>query len=346
MEDLVRKLSDMRGVSGFEYSFSDKVTEIFKNLCDECFTDTLGNVVAVKKCGKENPLKIMIEAHIDEIGLMVSGIDENGFLSIACVGGIDKRILPSSEVIVHGMRDIKGVIGAKPPQLQTADESKKSMKLEDMSIDIGYSKEEAEKLVCVGTPVTFEQSVGRMCNDTISYKALDDRAGVAVLGDVLRKIKDKNLGVDVYIVATVQEEVGLRGAKTATNLIKPDISVSIDVCHGVTPDNSKDAFDCGSGVVISKGPNIHPELSKKLIDIAVENKILFEIDVDGGNTGTNAWAVQIAAGGVATALLSLPLKYMHNPVETMKLSDLEATSELLVKFLEETDEKAVEWLCL
>ena len=345
MEELVKKLSDMRGVSGFEYSFSQKIAEIFRGFCDECFEDTLGNVIAVKKSGRDNALKVMIEGHIDEIGLMVSGIDENGFLSIACVGGIDSRVLPSSEVIVHGTKDIRGVIGAKPPHLQTAEESKKAMKISDMSIDIGYSKEEAEKLVRVGTPVTFEQSVGRMCEDTISYKALDDRAGVAVVADVLRKVKEKDLFADVYFVATVQEEVGLRGAKTAANLINPDISISIDVCHGVTPDNSKDAFDCGSGVVISKGPNIHPALGKRLIDIASSNEIPFEIDVDGGYTGTNAWAVQVAANGIATALLSLPLKYMHNPVETMKLSDLEATSKLLVKFLEGLDEDWEGWLC-
>ena len=345
MEELVKKLSDMRGVSGFEYSFSRKVSEIFEGFCDECFEDALGNVIAIKKSGRDNALKVMIEGHIDEIGLMVSGIDDKGFLSIACVGGIDSRVLPSSEVIVHGTKDIKGVIGAKPPHLQMADESKKPMKIQDMSIDIGYSKEEAKKLVRVGTPVTFEQSVGRMCEDTISYKALDDRAGVAVVADVLKKVKDKEIYADVYFVATVQEEVGLRGAKTAAHLINPDISISIDVCHGVTPDNSKDAFDCGSGVVISKGPNIHPGLGKRLIDIASENAIPFEIDVDGGYTGTNAWAVQVAANGIATALLSLPLKYMHNPVETMKQSDLEAASKLLVKFLESLDENWEDWLC-
>ncbi|MBQ7975880.1 MAG: M42 family peptidase [Clostridia bacterium] len=346
MKDLVKKLSEMRGVSLFEYSFSEEVKGFLKAYSDDCFTDSLGNVVAVKKCGRENPLKVMIEGHIDEIGLMVSGIDEKGFISFVSVGGIDSRILPGSEVVIHGKRDITGVIGAKPPHLQADGEDKKALKSEEMYIDTGYEFDELSELVRIGTPVTFSQSVGEMKDGTISYKALDDRAGVAVIADVLRRIEKSALEADVYAVATVQEEVGLRGAKTAANLIKPHISISIDVCHGVTPDNSNDAYDCGCGTVISKGPNIHPALGRRLIDTAVKHKIPFEIDVDGGYTGTNAWAIQIAGTGVATALLSLPLKYMHNPVETMKLSDLQATSDLIVRFLEELEADWEEWLCL
>ena len=346
MKELLKNLSDMRGVSGFEYSFSDEIKKLMQPYSDDCFVDSLGNVVAIKKCGMDNPLKVMVEAHIDEIGLMVSGIDKNGFISFVSVGGIDNRILPSSEVVVHGTRDIKGVIGAKPPHLQTPDESKKPMKIEDMSIDTGYTYDQLKNIVRVGTPITFDQSVGEMLEGSISLKALDDRAGVAVVIDVLRRLQGSKIGFELYAVATVQEEVGLRGAKTAANLIKPDICISIDVCHGVTPDNSCDAFDCGCGVVISKGPNIHPALGKRLIDTASNHNIPFELDVDGGNTGTNAWAIQVAGTGVATALLSLPLKYMHNPVETMKLSDLQATSDLIVCFAEELDDKTEEWLCL
>lgn len=346
MKELVYKLSNMRGVSGFEYSFSDEVKKIMEQYSPECFTDCLGNVVGVIRCGLENAPKVMIEGHIDEIGLMVSDIDDKGFISFVSVGGIDERILPSSEVIVHGTKDIKGVIGAKPPHLQTADESKKPMKIEDMAVDTGYTYDEVSKLVKIGTPITFEQSVGEMCSGSISLKALDDRAGVGIVIDVLRRLRNENLKADMYFVATVQEEVGLRGAKTAANLINPDICISIDVCHGITPDNSEDAFECGSGVVISKGPNIHPNLGRRLIDIASDNDIPFEIEVEGGNTGTNAWAIQLCGAGVATALLSIPLKYMHNPVETARLSDMEAASDLLVTFALGLDENTEEWLCL
>lgn len=346
MKELIKKLSDMRGVSGFEYNFSEEIKKLMAPHCDQCFVDCLGNVVAVKKSGLQNPLKIMIEGHIDEIGLMVSGIDHKGFLSFVSVGGIDSRVLPSSEVIVHGSRDIKGVIGAKPPHLQTAEESKKPMKIEDMSIDTGFDYNELITMVKVGTPVTFEQSVGQMCDSYVSLKALDDRAGVGVVIDVLKRIQYAEIKADVYFVATVQEEVGLRGAKTAAHLIEPDICISIDVCHGITPDNNSDAFECGCGVVISRGPNIHPGVAKRLITTATKENIPFDIDVDGGNTGTNAWAIQIAGTGVATGLISLPLKYMHNPVETMNLSDIKAASDLLFKFLEQINLDTEDWLCL
>lgn len=345
LKDILSRLSDMRGISGFEYSFSEKISELFRPYADKVYTDTLGNVIAEKKCGYENAPKIMIEGHMDEIGLMVSEIDENGFIGFVNVGGIDERILPSSEVVIHGTKDIKGIIGSKPPHLQTRDESKKAMKPEDMFIDTGYSKEELDSIVSIGTAITMNQSVGEMKCGNISLKALDDRAGVAVILDVMKSVADKKLSADIYAVATVQEEVGLRGAKTAAYEINPDISISIDVCHGITPDNSKDAFECGCGAVISLGPNIHPKLGKKLIETADKNKIPFEIDVDGGYTGTNAWAIQTARMGVATALLSIPLKYMHNPVETMKISDVEAVRDLIVSFIENTDRNAEDWLC-
>lgn len=345
MKELVKKLSDMRGVSGFEYNFSNNIQKLMEPYADECFIDCLGNVVALKKCGNPNAKKLMLEGHIDEIGLMVSAIDKNGFISFVQVGGIDGRILPSSEVVIHGTRDINGIIGSKPPHLQTAEESKEPMKVTDLAIDTGYTYEEISKIVSIGDGVTFKQSVGEMCGDTISYKSLDDRAGIAVIIDVLRRINNMDLAVDVYVVATVQEEVGLRGAKTAAHLINPHMCISIDVCHGITPDNSTDAFCCGEGVVISKGPNIHPALSKKLIELADKNSIPFDIDVDGGNTGTNAWAVQIVREGIATALLSLPLKYMHNPIETMSIKDLDAAADLIVRFVESIDENVEDWLC-
>lgn len=345
MKELIKKLSDMRGVSGFEYGFSDEVSKLFEPYADKVYTDALGNVIAEKKCGKENALKIMIEGHMDEIGLMVSGIDENGFLSFVPVGGIDERILPSAEVTVHGKHDIRGVIGAKPPHLQSADESKSAMKIEDMSIDTGYSYDEVIKIVSVGAPVTMRQSVGEMKGGSISFKALDDRAGVAAVIDAFERLSKYSLSADVYAVATVQEEVGLRGAKTAAHIVNPDISISVDVCHGITPDNSENAFECGSGCIISLGPNIHPKIGKRLIKLADRYNIPFDIDVDGGYTGTNAWAVQTARCGIATALLSIPLKYMHNPVETAKLSDIRATSDLIVRFIENSDEFAKEDLC-
>ena len=346
MKKLIKELSDLRGISGFEYRISDKIAEYFRPYADDVTVDTLGNVIAVKRCGKENAKKIMIEAHCDEIGLMVRDIDDRGFVTMAMVGGIDARILPSSEVVIHGRKDVPGVIGAKPPHLQEADEAKKASKLTDMAIDTGMNADEVKKYVSVGDSITLAQSVGELGGGQFSGKTLDDRAGVAALITTMKNLMKIKTDVDVYAVAAVQEEVGLRGAKTAAYSINPDLAIAVDVCHGITPDNSDNAFETGSGAVISIGPNIHPKLQKRLSETAEKYHVKTELDVDGGDTGTDAWAIQVSRCGVPTALLSIPLKYMHTSVETLSVSDVSAVSELLTYFIQNLDDSLEEWLCL
>ncbi len=343
MKKILKTLSDMRGVSGFEYRISDKIKNLFLPYLDDVYINNSGSVVGVKKA--KNPLgKIMIEAHIDEIGLMVKGIDEKGFITFINIGGVDGRILPAAEVTIHGKKDLWGVIGAKPPHLQTASESEKSLKIKDMAIDTGLPAAIVKSLVSVGDSITLSQSVGELLGDNFSGKCIDDRGGVAVILKVMEELGDINLPFDVYYVAAVQEEVGLRGAKTVSYEINPDMAIAIDVCHGITPDNSYNAFETGSGTVISKGPNIHPKIAEKLIKVAKEKDIKYSIDVDGGDTGTDAWAIQVARSGVATGLLSIPLKYMHTSVETVSIDDLNATKELISAFLKDL-EGGFEFLC-
>ena len=286
----------------------------------------------------------MIEAHCDEIGLMVKDIDERGFLSVVNVGGVDQRILLSSEVIVHGKRDLKGVIGAKPPHLQGKGEDEKSTKLVDMAVDTGLSAEEVKAIVSVGDSITLSQSVGELLSGQYSGKSLDDRASVAAVLEVLKNVKDIN--VDIYAVIAVQEEVGGFGAMTAAYEIEPDLAVAIDVCHGITPDNSESAYEVGGGAVITCGPNIHPKIFDRLVKTAEDKKIKMQIDVEGGNTGTDAWAIQVVKTGIPTGLLSIPLKYMHTSVETLSVKDVKAVSDLLTKFVENLDSDLEDWLCL
>ncbi len=346
VKNLIDTLSNLRGISGFEYKISDYVAELFSPFADEIKTDALGNVIAVRKCNKKNAKKIMIEAHMDEIGLMISKIDDHGFLKFVPVGGIDPETLPSAEVIVHGKKDILGVIGAKPPHLLDKGEEEKCFKISDMTIDVGMTKKEIEEYVTIGDPVTFSQSVGELKGGKYSGKTLDDRAGVAALVTMMKNLAKIKLDVDVYAVAAVQEEVGLRGAKVAAYSVNPDIAIAIDVCHGITPDNSYNAFELGEGVVVTVGPNIHPKLFKRLLETAEKYNIKTQIDADGGDTGTDAWAIQVSRYGVPTALLSIPLKYMHTSVETLSISDVEKTAELLVRFIENLDDEMEEWLCL
>lgn len=346
MTELIKTLSDLRGISGFEYRISEKIETLIKPYVQEIKKDALGNIIAVKRCGKENAKKVMIEAHTDEIGLMVKDIDKNGFITFVPVGGVDKRILPASEVVVHGKKDLKGVIGAKPPHLQNPQDAAKSSEISDMAIDVGMDEKKVREYVSVGDSITFFGTCGKLSGDSFSGKTMDDRAGVAAVITVMKNLMKIKTDVDVYAVIAVQEEVGLRGAKTAAYGVNPDIAISIDVCHGITPDNSSNAFETGKGVVISTGPNIHPKLFKRLKQTAKDNRLNFQVDVDGGDTGTDAWAIQISRLGVPTALLSIPLKYMHTPVETLSLSDVKTTAELLTCFIQNLDNDTEEWLCL
>lgn len=346
MKELIKKLSDMHGISGYEYRINEKIKDMLEGISDEAYIDTLGNVIAVKRCGKENAKRILIEAHIDEIGLMVKDIDENGFITVVNVGGVDQRILPSAEVIVHGKRDIKGVIGAKPPHLLADGEADKSSKLTDMAVDTGLSADKVKSLVKIGDSITLATDAKELMGDQITGKSLDDRACVAAIITVLKNLSKVKTDVDIYAVCAVKEEVGGFGAMTAAYSIKPDIAIAIDVCHGITPDNSKDAFEVGSGVIIDMGPNIHPKISHRLINTAKEYNIKYEIEVEGGNTGTDAWVMQVVGEGIPTGLLSVPLKYMHTSVETVSAGDVKAVADLLTFFLQNLDGEMEEWLCL
>ena len=342
MRKLIKQLSDLRGISGFEYRLNNEIKKMLEPYADEVRTDALGNVIAIKRCGKENAPSVMVEAHCDEIGLMVTSVTKEGFITFANVGGVDPRILPSLEVTVHGRRDIFGVVGIKPAHLL---EDGKSVKIRDMAIDTGLSADEVKELVSVGDSITIAQSVGKIGSRQWSGKTLDDRASLAAVIQLMKNLKNAQLFADVYAVAAVQEEVGCRGGKVAAYGINPTMAIAIDVTHGITPDNSDGAFELGSGAVVAVGPNIHPMLSKRQFETAKKHKIKTETEVEGGDTGTDAWEMQVAADGIPTALLSIPLKYMHTSVETLAVSDVEAVTELLENFIKELEED-ISWLNL
>ena len=329
----IEYLSNMHGVSGFESSIADAVCTLFKPYVDEISIDALGSVIACKKSKKKNAKKIMLDAHMDEIGLMVTKIDDKGFLKFTNIGGIDERILPSSEVIVHAKRDILGIIGIKPPHLQSAEESKKTIKPDELAIDIGMDKEAASKLVEVGDVVTFNQKACSLLNSQMTGKSFDDRASICALLYTAEKLSSLELDVDVYFVLSTFEETNLAGAKCSAYTIAPDCALVIDVTHAKTPDNSECSFDVGGGVAYSLGPNVHTPLAKLIKSIAEKNNIDASAEVDGASTGTNAWSVQISRTGVATAVLSLPLKYMHTPTEVVSVNDVMCAGELGYEFV-------------
>lgn len=334
LRELIQRLSDMRGISGFEYRLNKETAALFEPLCDEVRLDALGSVIAVKRCGKENAPKIMIEAHCDEIGLIVTSITDEGYLTAAMVGGIDQAILPGMEVTVHARgRDLCAVIGIMPAEYI---EDGKTVRLRDLAIDTGLDADEVKRLVSVGDSVTLAQGPGALGNEQWSGKTLDDRASVAALIKALEYLDGKELNADVYAVAAVQEEVGCRGGRTTAAGIRPDAAIAVDVTHGITPDNSDYAFEVGSGAAVSSGPNVHPLLEREIIKAAKKRGIKYTIEVSGGDTGTDAWEAQISSGGgVPTMLLSIPLKYMHTSVETLAVSDVDAVARLLAAYIED-----------
>ena len=342
MQNIIKKLSDLRGASGHEYRINKEIASMFEAYCDNVRIDALGSVIAERKCGKPNAPKVMLEAHMDEIGLVVTSITDKGYIYFSNIGGVDPRILPSSEVIVHGARDIGGVVGM-PPTVCT--DTEKSYKIKDLAIDTGLDAETVKSIVTVGDSITLPQSVGQLGKEQFSSKTMDDRASIAAILKVMEDIRDCDLNCDIYAVAAVQEEVGCRGGKTTSFGIMPDMAIAIDVTHGITPDNSENAIEVGSGTAMSKGPNIHPKLVARLEKTAIENAIPYSIEIDGGATGTDAWEIQVSGGGIPVALMSIPLKYMHTSVETLAISDVLATARVITEFVKGL-EGDTSWLCL
>jgi len=338
MKKELMKLSSLGGISGFEYTICEDIKSLLYDFCDEVYNDSFGNVIGIFKCNKENAKKVMIEAHIDGIGLMVKDIDENGFISFVPIGGIDSGILPYTEVTVCGKKNLYGVIAAKNPAVLSEKEADKKYPLDSLVIDVGMSAEDVKKYVTIGDMITFASGAKKLSSKVFSGKYFDDRAGLITLLIALKQLKNTLLEFDVVLLAAAGEEVGLRGAKTGSYAIEPDCAIVVDVCHAKTPDSgSESTFEIGSGAVISKGPNIHLFLAKLAESVAKKEKIKFSIDVDGGDTGTDAWAIQVTKSGIPTLLLSIPLRYMHTTIETLSFDDLESIGDLIAAILKNLD---------
>jgi len=327
---MISKLSIHPSPSGFEQQAAKRIKSVMSAFFDETEIDAFGNVYGIRKCGKKNAKCLLLDAHIDEIGLIVTG-EKDGFLTFAPLGGVDPRILPAREVTVLTEPPRTGVITVAPPHLLSAAEMEKALQYDELYIDIG---EESESGVEVGTPVVFDSEPVKLRDGYISGRALDDRASLAAILKAVDMLKGKKIGLDIVVLASVQEELGCRGATVAGYKIDPDLAVVVDVTHGTTPGADKSStFDCGSGAAIGVGPNISKKLSNILLDIAKDKKIPHSIEVCAGETGTNAWELQVVREGIACALLSIPLKYMHTPVETVKKNDIEAVAKLICEFV-------------
>lgn len=318
------------GVSGNENGIRSLVKKLFSQFCDEVSTDTLGNVIGIKKGKNNNVPSLMIEAHMDELGFMVSSITDEGSIKFVTVGGFDPKVLPGTEVTVWGKEKLFGVIGAKPPHLIT--DRSKSPKLNELCVDVGFPKEITESLVSVGDIITINTSYTKLDGDFVAARCIDDRGGLAIIMKTLELLSGFELDNDIVAVATVQEEVGLRGARTAAAHIQPGCAIAIDVCHGTSPGVSEDAFPCGKGPVLTMGPNLHSKMTRKLTELSNRDKIDIQLEVCSGDTGTDAWEIQVSGAGVPTALLSIPVRYMHANYEIANTGDMESAAKLIATF--------------
>ncbi len=345
-KELLEVLSNGNSVSGHESRLNDTIIFAFEKYADDISIDNLGNITALKK-GKNNGsnIKIMLSGHMDEIGLMVKYIEDNGFLRFTSIGGIDPRTIIGQEVIVHGNKDLFGVIGSKPPHLQEASEINKAIKMEDMIIDVGYSKEELEDILTIGDTITIKRDFKMLQGNRVTGKALDDKAGIVAMYECIKELSKIEHDSDIYFVSTVQEEVGMRGAFTSTYKINPDIGIAIDVGFGSTPELPKaDTIDMGKGPGITIGGNIHPGLREKMVEVAKEYNIPFQFEISPGPTGTDARAMQITREGIPALCLSIPLRYMHTSVEVIDMMDIKNTGKLLAFFIASISNENLEGL--
>ena len=313
MKELLKELCTAAGVGGQGEAPAAAAARL-RPLCDEVATDRLGNVTAIRRSGEAGARTLLLEAHIDEIGFVVTGVDDKGFLRLDKCGGIDRRVLPAAEVTVWADRPYAGVFCSVPPHLA----------------------EEARAAVPVGTRVSFRPHFEELAGSRVCAKALDNRAGVAAVIAALELLKDEPLPLHVAVLLSVQEELGCRGAATGAFALDPQGAIAVDVSFAVTHD--ADPARCGrlgGGVMLGFSPVLDAAMTDRLQTLCEMRDIPWQPEGMGGRTGTDADMITVARGGVPTALLSIPLRYMHTPIEVADVHDVEAVAALMAAYIRE-----------
>ncbi len=334
--DLLDLLLQSPSPSGHEMPVATEFCKFIEKYVDEVQVDSMGNVIAHKKnIGAE---KLLLISHADEVGFMVTYIDNRGYLYFQPIGGIDVNLLPGLQVEIQDVRGkVMGVVGKKPKHLIKKDDGNQQLRFEDLWIDIGVKdKIDAEKYVHIGDYITYKPSITKMPNNLLTSKSLDDKAGLAVIAEVAMFLNAHATKYDLYFVASTQEELGTRGATIVANRILPDKCIAIDVTHAndyphITPFRSGE-IKLGNGAVIAVGPNINGHMANALENIAKQYNFAYQIEAISTPTGTDARQVQISGTGVSTALVSIPCRYMHSPIEIVSLDDIDSAANIITKY--------------
>ncbi len=323
---LLEKLTSPAGVAGEELSSFEALKGLFLPFGDVT-VDAMGSIIVHKK-GKGK--HILLDAHLDTIGFVVTGITDDGFVRVQKVGGVDMRTTEGVELTLHGESDIYGVVCTVPPHL--SDGENKVSTDGTAVVDIGMNKENAEKVVSVGDRASFRNNFTALSDNMVSSPYIDDRGGIAVLLKALEYTKTDN---EVTLVCSAQEETGGAGATCASFNTEADLSVSVDVSFGETPDsNPRECGKMNGGAMIGYAPILDRKYTEMLVNIAREKDIPYQKEIMNSRTGTNADHITISKGGIPSVLVSLPIRYMHTPVETVNMNDIESCAKLIAEFLE------------
>jgi endoglucanase len=331
LKSVLSELCAADGVSGSEENIAQLCAEYLKSY-GEVSVDSFNNVTCTVDGFCADKLTLVINAHIDEIGMIVNYITDDGFLRVSACGGIDERVLPAAQVTVLGKERLYGVFTSVPPHLQS--KQGKTAGLSELYVDIGMSGERAKSLVSLGDRVLIENPLQQM-GKLVTSKAIDDRSCVAAIIYALSLIKDKSTAYNIKVLLSTKEEVGSQGAKTAMFNENADLALAVDVTFGrVHGESEENTGEIGSGAMIGVSPTLSRLFSNALIGLAKEENIPYQIEVMGGKTGTDADAFSVSKSGVAACTLSVPIRYMHTPVEAVSLDDIENTAKLIAAFCE------------
>lgn len=325
------ELSEISGASGNEIPATEKALNMLKKYCPDSEIIN-GNVIGHFGEFNENIPSLVLDAHIDQIGFIVTYITDDGFIKVGNLGGIDRRLLPAQPVIIHGKKDLKGVICSIPPHL--SNNEKKVPSFDDIAIDTGLAKDELEGIVSLGDTVTFDVKCKELLNNRVTGGAFDDRCGITAILYALELLKDKKTSYNITVIFSAQEELGERGAKIGAFEINPDIALAIDVSfaymHG---ENEMKCGYLGKGAMIGISPSLSREISDSLIKVAKNMDIPYQIEVMNDLTSTNADQYSVSRTGAKACTVSIPLRNMHTPVEVIDLNDIKFTGELLAEFI-------------
>lgn len=330
---LIEELTRPVGVSGDEGEAANTACALL-SAYGKTTTDALGNVICTVKAAEEGMPHILLDAHLDQIGLIVQSVDDKGFVHVTNCGGIDRRVLMASDVTVYGTKPLFGVICSSPPHLSAVGDEKKTPKLEDIAIDVGLSKQQAQQMIAPGDRVTLAGQVDTLIGGQVVSQALDDRVSCAAILRCLALLKDKDIPCGLSVLFSTREEVGGQGAATGAFSIRPTEAIVVDVSYAHTPDSPRHKCgDMGKGPMIGIAPVLSRALSTHLCELAQREGIPHQVEVMDGVTGTNADRIVVSRSGVVSGMVSIPIKYMHTPIETVSPDDVEHTARLLAAYI-------------